>query len=123
MPIFRAKHDLYFLYLSEQRFLSMENEVLDQPVPAEGEYNFDQKVSHLIANGYQFRIGDYLSAGHKILMRHLGSFIGYLLIFFIISIVLSVIPFAGSIINFIIGNALFMGFSIVARKIFFNKPF
>ena len=96
-------------------------EILDQPAPAEAQYNFDQKVSKLLADGYNFSLGDYISAGHRILMSKLGSYIGFLFLFFVISIIFGIIPFFGSAINFIIESPLIMGFAIVSRKIFYNK--
>lgn len=100
----------------------MENSVLDQPVSPEGQYNFDQKVNQLLREGYNFTLGDYISTGHRILMTSLGSYIGYLLIYIISTAIISAIPVVGSIANFIIGSSFVMGFAIVSRKIFYNKP-
>ena len=100
----------------------MEDNVLDQPAAQEGEYNFDEKVGQLLANGYEFKLGEYISAAHRVVMKEMGSFIGFLLLLIVIYGVLAFIPFVGSIANFIISYPLIMGFAIFARRIFYNKP-
>lgn len=97
-------------------------EILDQPESPAGEYNFDQKTASLLRNGFDFDLGGYISKGNKILTRDFGSFLGFELLFFVISIVVGIIPIAGSIANFIIGYSLIMGFAIFARRIYLNLP-
>jgi hypothetical protein len=74
----------------------MEDNVLDQPAAQEGEYNFDEKVGQLLANGYEFKLGEYISAAHRVVMKEMGSFIGFLLLLIVIYGVLAFIPFVGS---------------------------
>src|SRR6185295_9636343 len=52
----------------------------------------------------------------------LGSYIGYELLVFLIVIVLGLIPFVGSIVNFVIAYSLTMGFAIFARRIYLERP-
>ena len=97
-------------------------EILDQPQSPEGEYNFSQKTASLLHDGFNFDLGGYISKGHKILKSDLGRFIGYELLVFLISIGIGMVPVAGTIANFIIGNSLFIGFAIFARRIYLNLP-
>jgi len=97
-------------------------EVLDQPMPEEGEYHFDEKSSSLLKNGFDFDLGGYISKGHQILMKDLGSYIGYELLVFLIFMLLGFIPFVGTVINFVINYSLIMGFAIFARRIYLNRP-
>jgi hypothetical protein len=97
-------------------------ELLDQPMPEEGEYHFNEKIKSLLSNGFDFDLGGYISKGHQILMKELGSYIGYELLVVLIFIVLGIIPFIGAIANFVIAYSLIMGFAIFARRIYRDRP-
>lgn len=74
------------------------------------------KIEQIIENGYEFRLGEYISRGFDIMNRNAGLFIGYFLTYFAISIVLAVIPFIGGLASMVIAPALSIGTIIVAQK-------
>src|SRR6188474_1970217 len=86
-----------FFPLSFRSLIQISMEIVDPPVPAEGEYNFDEKTKSLLNNGFDFDLGGFISRGHRLLMKDLGSYIGYELLVFLIIIVLGIIPFVGAI--------------------------
>ena len=82
--------------------------------------NEDQKIKieQIIQEGYDFKFGDYISRGFEIVQKNWGGFIGYTILFFLLTMVISVIPFVGPIANtFFISPALTVGFYLVANKI------
>jgi uncharacterized membrane protein len=78
--------------------------------------NVQSRLEAISQNGYNFRLGDYISQGFSIFGKNAGLFIGYLIVYFMISIVLALIPLLGSIGSFLISGALVAGFFIVAEK-------
>jgi hypothetical protein len=66
-----------------------------------------------IDNGYDFRIGYYISEGFSIFSKNAGGFIGYGILAFLLSMLCAFIPFA----NFLIPPCLIVGFFLVAKKI------
>jgi uncharacterized membrane protein len=78
--------------------------------------NVQSRLDAISQNGYNFRLGDYISQGFNIFGKNAGLFIGYLLVYFMISIVLGLIPLIGSIGSLLISGALAAGFIIVAEK-------
>lgn len=79
--------------------------------------DLDQRVSELSSNGYSFNIGNYISEGFSIFGQYAGGFIGFILLQFVISGVLGVIPIVGSIASWVIMPALQAGVFIVADRI------
>jgi len=100
----------------------MENLTPESPSPSP-DNSFDQRVHNVLTNGYQFSLGEFISRGSSILKGNTGSFIGYLLIYFLIVMVLGMVPILGSIANWLLGSILHAGFFIVAWRIIHNKPF
>ena len=78
--------------------------------------NSTNRLNAVLSDGYEFRLGDYISKGFNIFGKNMGMFIGYLLVSFIISIGLSVIPILGQIASAFISAALTAGYYIVAHK-------
>lgn len=66
---------------------------------------------------YQFKLGQYISSGFDVFKIEAGSFIGFLIVSMLISLVLAFIPFLGTVINLIISGSLGAGYSIVASRI------
>ncbi len=96
--------------------------MLDENISQSEEINFDEKVKNLLSNGYTFDLGKYISTGASILGKNLGSFIGYLLVVFIISWICNFIPIIGFIANtFFLTPVLYIGFAIMAFRISKNK--
>ncbi len=82
------------------------------------------KFQELIDFGYEFRFGEYLSQGFDILKQNIGGFIGFTLIYFMISYILALIPFLGGIVNsLIVSPCLMAGAFIVANLINTNQKF
>lgn len=71
------------------------------------------RADELISRGYDTDIGRYISEGFRIFEKDIGSFIGYTVLYFMITIVSGFIPFA----LLFISGPLTAGFFIVARKI------
>ena len=74
-------------------------------------------IQNLINGDYEFNFGDYISSGFEIFKKHLGAFVGFTLVYFIIAMILGVIPIAGQVVNMFLGPALIVGFYIVANKV------
>jgi hypothetical protein len=77
--------------------------------------NFPNKIRELIDNGYEFKLGDYISRGFALMQANLGGFIGYFLVYVLITMVLAFIPFVGSLASMVITPALTIGPYIVGN--------
>ena len=76
------------------------------------------KIEAIINEGYDFKFGDYISRGFDIVKKNWGGFIGFTILFLIITVVISFIPIVGTIANSLfIAPALTVGFYIVAHKL------
>ncbi|MBL0098849.1 MAG: hypothetical protein IPP49_01370 [Saprospiraceae bacterium] len=75
-----------------------------------------QSIQRAIDNGYSFPIGNYFSRGWEIFKRNPGAYIGYTLIFILVSIVINMIPLLGMLIALIVNPALMVGTAIAAYK-------
>ncbi|MEO1257200.1 MAG: hypothetical protein AAFZ15_00325 [Bacteroidota bacterium] len=81
-----------------------------------------EKIERIIEEGYDFKFGDYISRGFEIAKKNWGGYIGFLLLVVIITLVISLIPFIGTIANSLfISPALGVGFYIVANKLWRNE--
>lgn len=74
------------------------------------------RLDAVINDGYHFQLSQYISKGFNIFGKNAGMFIGYLVVYFIISMGLSIIPLLGQLASFMISAALLAGFYIVADK-------
>ena len=74
-------------------------------------------IQDVIDNGYSFNFGDYMSRGIDLFKQNVGGFAIYTLVYFLIVMVLSLIPILGAIGTMVISPALAVGFYIVAHKI------
>ena len=70
----------------------------------------------LIQNGYDFRLGDYISRGWEIFNKGAGNFVGFALITLVGLGSISMIPFIGTAANLILSPFFAAGFYLVARK-------
>lgn len=70
------------------------------------------RIQELIDNGYNFDTGGYISEGFDITKREVGLFMGFTLVYFLISMAASFIPMA----SILIGPPLIAGFFIAGRK-------
>jgi len=75
--------------------------------------NVRDRAQEVINKGYQTDIGEYIRKGMQIFQKDIGSFIGYTLLFFIITGVAAFIPFG----SLLVAGPMSAGFFIVARKI------
>ncbi len=81
------------------------------------------KIDKIIQEANDFKLGDYLGRGFELFQKDMGGFVVFALIFFIVSMVIGVIPFVGSIANtFFIGPALTAGIYLVARQLDRGEP-
>lgn len=76
-----------------------------------------QKLANSLANGYEVKIGDYISRGYEILKANMGSFIGYTVLYFAITMVINFIPFLNILGSLIVSPCLVFGFYLVANVI------
>ena len=72
------------------------------------------RTQELFTQGYKTDIGGYIRQGYKIFEKDAGNFIGYTVLYLIITTVASFIPFVGPL---LVSGPLTAGFFIVARKI------
>lgn len=71
--------------------------------------NIPNKIRDLINNGYEFKLGDYISRGFALMQANLGGFIGFFLIYALIALVLAFIPFVGSLASMVVTPVLTIG--------------
>lgn len=87
-------------------------EVLDQP----GSTRDGKSVETVLSEGYSFDLGGYISEGFKLFGRDAGPYIGFFFLSMIITIVLSYIPFLGSLAGLFVNPALAAGWYIYVRN-------
>jgi uncharacterized membrane protein len=75
-----------------------------------------RSVNSVLTEGYEFRLGDYINTGFRLFGNDAGMYIGFLLLFFVISIVLGFIPFLGTIASLVVGAPLMAGFFHFAQR-------
>lgn len=76
------------------------------------------KIDRIIAEGINFRFGDYISEGFAIFKKDAWPFIGFTVVFFVLAMVINFIPFVGPIANnLIVTPALTVGIYLFARKL------
>lgn len=75
----------------------------------------NQLISAL-ENGYRFSSGDYFSKGVDIFKKNPGGYIGFVIVFGIISTITGLIPFLGNLIGLVINPPLSVGMAIAAHK-------
>lgn len=68
-------------------------------------------------NGYRFNTGNYFGKGFELFKSNPGELIGFTLLYFLISIILSFIPVVGGVFNMLITPALSIGFMLFCREI------
>ncbi len=73
-------------------------------------------IESAITNGYNFNIGNYITRGMDIFKKNPGGYIGYTLLFIVISMTISFIPILGTLIGIAINPALMVGIPIAAHK-------
>ena len=78
----------------------------------------NEKIERILNEGYEFRLGDYISQGFQIVQKNIGGYVLYTIALLLITTVVNFIPFVGPILNqFILGPALSVGAYLVANKI------
>lgn len=78
--------------------------------------SYNPHIESAIENGYDFKIGDYFSKGLEIFKKNPGGFLGYVVVFIVISLVTSFIPILGTLIGLVINPPLTIGMAIAAHK-------
>ncbi|MFZ1706050.1 MAG: hypothetical protein WAT79_17015 [Saprospiraceae bacterium] len=79
------------------------------------------QIEDAIQDGYEFRIGYYFSKAFEYFKENAGEFIGFTLVYLIISIVNSFIPYIGTLISLIISGPLSLGAMIFAHRMNTNQ--
>ncbi len=76
------------------------------------------KIERILNGPTEFRLGDYISRGFEIFQKDMGSFIGFALIFFVLTTVIGLIPIVGSVATqLVISPALTVGIYLFANKL------
>ena len=76
------------------------------------------KLQAILDRGYRFSIGDYLQKGFDLFGKNAGGFIGFTFVYILISMLSSVIPVIGPLVNgFVLSPALIVGFYLVSHKL------
>ncbi len=88
-------------------------EIIDQPEHVAQEY---KRVDEILQSGYSFRFSTYFNDGLEILKKNIGAFALASLIVFAISIVVSLIPFAGNFIGLFLTPGFYGGFILMSQK-------
>jgi hypothetical protein len=82
--------------------------------------NVKSRLETISREGYDFRIGDFISQGFTIFGKNAAMFIGFLMVSIVISIVLKAMPYLGDLISFVTSGAFGAGYFIVAHKTYRN---
>jgi hypothetical protein len=82
--------------------------------------NVQNRLENIKRDGYDFRMGEFISQGFTIFGKNAGMFIGFLLVSITISIILSFIPLLGQLVSIVISGAMSAGYFIVAHKTYKN---
>ena len=72
--------------------------------------NVRDRAQEIINKGYDTDVGEYIRKGMQIFQKDIGSFIGYTILFFLITTVSAFIPFG----SLLLSGPLTAGFFIVA---------
>jgi len=80
----------------------------------------EERYQHLVTDGYEFEMGRYVSEGWELFKKGAGSFIGFVLLYFIISMMIAMIPFVNFLASFI-QQALVAGMFIFSRNLLNKK--
>ncbi len=75
------------------------------------------QYEHLIRDGYEFRLGDYINRGWELFKQNIGGFVGFSFLYLVAVGGSGQIPYVGWLIQTLIGAPLAAGFFIVADKI------
>ena len=68
--------------------------------------SYNPHIESAIQNGYDFKIGDYFNNGLEIFKKNPGGYLGYVVVFFLISMVTGLIPILGTLIGIVINPPL-----------------
>ncbi|TXB62427.1 hypothetical protein [Phaeodactylibacter luteus] len=76
-----------------------------------------RRLQEVIDQGYSFEIGHHIGRGFDFFKRNMGSFIGYIVVAGLITIVASLIPFLGQLlVSLILTPALLLGGYLAAHR-------
>ena len=90
-------------------------EIIDQEQPESAE----KDLNLLIAQGYEFRMGDYISRGFDLFKADVGLFVLFTLLAIVISAILAS-TFVG---NILVQGPISMGYAIIAHRIAMKKGY
>ncbi|MBK6363664.1 MAG: hypothetical protein IPL63_16015 [Saprospiraceae bacterium] len=74
------------------------------------------QIQNAIQNGYEFRTGHYISKSFEFFKERAGEFIGFTVVYLIISLITGVIPIVGTLISIVISGPLSLGAVIYTHK-------
>lgn len=77
-----------------------------------------ERLNTIIDEGYSFDFGGYIGQGFNIAQRNIGGFVLFCLLFFLIVVIVSVIPIIGSLVSsLVLQPCLIAGAYLVAHRI------
>lgn len=76
-----------------------------------------EKLQRSLSGGYEVKISDYLSRGFDIFKANAGAYIGYTILYFVISFFINLIPFLNIFGSILISPCLVFGFHLVSKSI------
>ncbi|SOE22090.1 hypothetical protein SAMN06298216_2533 [Spirosomataceae bacterium TFI 002] len=79
------------------------------------------KLEQNLAHGYEVKIGEYLSKGFDIFKANAGGYIGYTVLYMILSSIINLIPFLNLFASILISPCLVFGFHLVSKSIHVDK--
>lgn len=80
----------------------------------------DSRLSNALSGNYSFKTGEYINKGFDLFKKDPGLFIGFTLVYLVLSAVISRIPVVG-LAGFAIAGPFLAGYFIVAHKINKNE--
>lgn len=73
-------------------------------------------IENALQNGYRFKTSEYLSRGWKTFTENPGGYIGFAVLYFVISMFVGLIPIIGFLISLFINPPLSVGIPIAAHR-------
>lgn len=87
-----------------------------------GEKIDPSQFNKLIEKGYEVNISKYFRFGWDTFKKDVGGFLGFTVLFFLLNLILGIIPILGTIVSMGISAPMAAGYYIVAFKLSKNRP-
>lgn len=81
-----------------------------------------RSLESVLAEGFEFKLGEYINKGFRLFGEEAGMYIAFLLVMFAVSFVLALIPILGLVANLLVGAPLMAGWFHFAQRQYHGVP-